>query len=217
MTTLKMDHIEESGYCNSNKFARIFLESMQEITGKHGLNSILNYAGLSALISAFPPDNLEKEFDFSKFSMINRALIEIYGERGGRGIALRIGRTTFDDVLKDYGDLAGVSDKAFKMMPINSKIKFGLEGMARIFSEKSDQLSSVIEGEDHIIYKVERCPVCWGRTNEDHPVCYYMVGLLQEGLHWVSGGKEFHVEETKCFAMGDEFCEFSIMKSPLGE
>lgn len=210
-----MDKIPESGYFNTNKFARIYLESIQEITGKGGLNSILNYAGLASLINNLPPDNLERAFDFANFSMINKALTEIYGERGGRGISLRVGRTTFDDVLKDYGALAGVSDLAFKLLPKNAKINFGLKAMVRVFSEKSDQNSSLIEESDYFIYKVEKCPVCWGRKNADLPVCYYMVGLIQEGLHWVSGGKEFQVEETKCIAMGDIACEFEIQKENL--
>ena len=210
-----MDKIPESGYFNSNKFARIFLESIQEITGKGGLNSILNYAGLNFLIDNLPPDNLEREFDFSYFSRINKALSEIYGERGGRGISLRIGKTTFDDVLKDYGDLAGVGDKNFKVLPMQEKIKFGLNAMARVFSEKSDQKSTLLDEGAHFVYRVERCPICWGRDRQDQPVCYYMVGLLQEGLCWVTGGKEFQVVETRCIAMGDPVCDFEIPKKHL--
>lgn len=210
-----MEYIPESGLYNSNKFGRIFLESIQEITGPHGLNAILNYAGLSALVNNLPADDLERAFDFSYFSMINKALTDVYGLRGGRGMTLRVGRTTFDDVLKDYGALAGVSDTAFKVLPMQAKVKFGLNAMARVFSEKSDQISSVTEDEDSYYYKVERCPACWGRRDEDHPVCYYMVGLLQEGLCWVSGGKEFQVEEIECHAQGDESCVFEIQKQHL--
>jgi predicted hydrocarbon binding protein len=210
-----MKKIPASGHFNTNKFARIYLESVQEIIGSNGLRSILNYAHLPEFGKELPPDNLEREFDFSNFSMINQALEEIYGERGGRGLSLRIGRTTFDDVLKDYGAFAGVGEMAFKILPMQKKISFGLNAMARVFSEKSDQLSSLEEAEDHFLYKIERCPACWGRTSESHPVCYYMVGLLKEGLHWVSGGKEFSVTETKCKSLGDEVCEFEILKTPL--
>ena len=205
----------ESGYFNSNKFARIFLESIQEITGKNSLNAILNYAGLSSLIGNHPPDNLKRAFDFAYFSTINQALTEIYGERGGRGIALRIGKTTFDDVLKDYGEMAGVNDTEFKIMPMQNKIRFGLKAMARVFSEKSDQISSVVDEGDRYIYQVERCPVCWGSKDQEQPVCYYMVGLLQGGLAWVSSGKEFIVNETQCVAKGDQVCKFEIQKTHL--
>ena len=210
-----MKNIPDSGYFNTNKFARIYLESIREITGENGLKTILNFTHLSSLVEEFPPDNLDRAFDFSHFSMINKSLQEIYGERGGRGLAIRIGRTTFDDVLKDYGALAGVGDLAFRILPMQKKIKFGLNAMARIFSEKSDQITTLEETEEKFLYQIMRCPVCWGRTGEAHAVCYYMVGLLKEGLHWVSGGKEFSITETKCIAMGDQVCQFEIFKSPL--
>lgn len=210
-----MKIIPESGFYNSNKFARIFLESLKEIAGANGVNTILNYANLSSLIDNYPPDNLDLAFDFAHFSMINQALEDIYGTRGGRGIALRVGRTTFDDVLKEYGDLAGVSDLAFKVLPVQTKIWNGLTAMAKVFSEKSDQVSTVEDLKDVYLYRIEKCPICWGRTERDHPVCYYMVGLLQEGMNWVSGGKEFKIIETKCIASGNEVCEFEIQKEPI--
>jgi len=210
-----MKIIPDSGYFNTNKFARIYLESIREITGENGLMAILNFAQLSQLCDEFPPDNLDRAFDFSHFSMINKSLEEIYGERGGKGLAFRIGRTTFDDVLKDYGTLAGVGDLAFRILPMQKKIRFGLTAMARIFSEKSDQVTTLVETEEKFLYHIERCPVCWGRTDEDHAICYYMIGLLKEGLYWVSGGKEFNITETKCIACGDQVCEFEILKLPL--
>ncbi len=210
-----MDNIPESGYYNTNKFARIYLAAAQEIAGENGIKTLLNYAGLKKYIDALPPDNLDKEFDFASFSMINQALEEIYGPRGGKGLALRIGRTTFDDVLKDYGDLAGVGDVAFKILPLQQKIKFGLDAMARIFSEKSDMITRVQETDEAYLYQVELCPVCWGRKDPDQAICYYLVGLLKEGLHWVSGGKEFTIEETLCIGKGDQICEFNIQKKPF--
>jgi len=210
-----MKNIPESGFYNTNKFARIYLESIREIAGDNGLLTILNFTHLPSLGKDMPPDNMERAFDFSYFSRINKSLEEIYGERGGRGLALRIGRTTFDDVLKNYGELAGVGDTAFRILPIQKKIKFGLEAMARIFSEKSDQITSLEETEEHFLYHIKRCPICWGRSGEDHAVCYYMVGLLKEGMHWVSGGKEFNITETKCIALGDQVCEFEILKTPV--
>lgn len=205
-----------SGYYNSNKFARIFLESVQEITGAHGLNAILNYAKLSDLVNQLPPDNQDRAFDFSNFAAINQALEDIYGSRGGKGLALRIGRSTFADVLKDYGELAGVGDMTFKVMPLQEKVRFGLDAMARIFSERSDLLSNVDETENTYLYRITRCPVCWGRSSEENPICYYMVGLLKEGLSWVSGGKEYNISEDKCIALGDDLCEFVIQKQPVG-
>ena len=65
-----------------------------------------------------------------------------------------------------------------------------------------------------VIYTIYQCPVCWGRTSAK-PICYGAVGILQEGLRWVSGGKDFKVEEMECHATGQENCVFHIYKEPL--
>lgn len=191
------------------------MKALEDVMGKNGMKAILNLSHLPHLIDNYPPDNLHREFNFSDFSALNLALEEMYGPRGGRGLALRAGRAAFADSLRNFGALAGVGDMAFKVLPLQMKIRIGIPAMARIFSQISDQHSTVQEKENEYIYTIHRCPVCWGRSDADKPVCFIAVGLLQEGLKWVSGGHEFRVNESKCVAMGAEVCEFVIQKTPM--
>jgi predicted hydrocarbon binding protein len=210
-----MQQIQKSGLYYTNKFARIVLHAYEEIMGKNGLNAILNMAGLNNLIENYPPDNQERQFDFADYAAIHIGLEELYGPRGGRGLALRAGRATFNDALKGYGALAGVSDLAFKELPLQTRMLIALPAAARIFSQVSDQLTSVEETQDAYIWTVHRCPICWSRTGADKPVCNSTTGLLQAMLTWVSGGSEFRVNESRCCAMGDTVCEFVIQKESL--
>ncbi|MGD9093109.1 MAG: 4-vinyl reductase [Anaerolineales bacterium] len=211
-----MDPIPKSDYNYANKIVLITLEALEDVMGKNGLNAILNLAHLPHLIDNLPPNNLDREFDFADFSSINLALEEMYGPRGGRGLALRAGRAAFDDALRNFGALAGAGDLAFKVLPLQAKMRIGIPAMAKIFSQISDQYTTVKEQDNEFLYTIHRCPVCWGRPPSDRPVCFVAVGLLQEGLKWLSGGNEFRVNESKCVAMGDEVCEFVIQKSPMG-
>ena len=207
---------EKSGFNYPNKFARIYLEAMEEIMGKNGLNAILNLAGLQENINNYPPDNLEKAFDFAYFTALQVALEDMYGPRGGRGLALRAGRATFAEGLRGFGALAGVGDLAFKVLPLAAKLKIGLPAMANILTQFSDQISNVYEdGSDKYIYTLERCPMCWKRQ-ADKPVCYAGQGLLQEGLRWVSGGHEFKVDMATCIGKGDDMGRYVIYKEPIG-
>src|SRR5512136_2697411 len=209
-----MEPIPKSGLYYPNKAARIALESLESVMGKNGLNAILNLAHLPHLIDNYPPNNLDREFDFADFTAVNWALEEMYGPRGGRGLALRAGRATFTDVLRNFGALAGVGDLAFKVLPLQAKLRIGVQAMARIFSQISDQHSTVVEQESELVYTIHRCPQCWGRTKLDKPVCFMGIGLLQEGLKWLSGGNEFRVNESRCMSMGDTVCEYIIQKTP---
>ncbi len=190
-----MEPIPKSGYYYANKIVLISLNALEEVMGKNGVNAILNLAHLSDLIDNYPPGNLDRQFDFADFSAINLALEEMYGPRGGRGLALRAGRVAFADSLRNFGALAGVSDLAFKVLPLQTKMRIGIPVMAKIFSQISDQYSTVQERETDYVYTIHRCPVCWGRHDSDKPVCFIAIGLLQGGLKWLSGGHEFRINE----------------------
>ena len=204
-----------SGLYYPNKFGLIIIKSLEDVMGKNGLNAILNLAGVPQYIDSYPPDNLEKGFDFAELSAIGSALEDMYGPRGGRGLALRAGRSTFSDALKNFGALAGVADLAFAVLPLQSKLRIGLDAFAKMFTQLTDQVTTVSEKDDEFVWTISKCPCCWGRQNEEKPVCYISTGLLLESLKWVSGGNEFRVDETKCLAVGEDVCEFVIQKEAL--
>jgi predicted hydrocarbon binding protein len=207
--------IEASGLYYTNMIVRYTLEAMEEIMGKNGLNAILNLAGLSQLIDNYPPADLKKEFDFADYSALMGALEEMYGPRGGRGLQLRAGRVGFTRGGQKMGAMVGVGDLAFKVLPMGAKLKAGLPAMAMVFSKFSDQKSWVEDSGEYYSYYISPCPVCWGRES-DRPVCFAAKGLLEEGLHWVSSGRKFRVEEFECIAMGAESCAFAVYKEPVG-
>ncbi|MFO7682395.1 MAG: 4-vinyl reductase [Chloroflexota bacterium] len=197
-----------------NKMGRIVLTAMEEIMGRHGVNAILNFAQLEKLVNTYPPNNLELGFPFSEFSQIQQALEEIYGVRGGRGLAMRAGRETWKLALKEFVPVLGIGDLAVRTLPLGIKIKIGLDVFAQTFNKFSDQ--RVRLGEDHrgYLWIIERCPICWDRTSTQ-PCCHLAVGLLEQALDWVSKGRRFHVEEVSCVAAGDDVCLIVISKKPI--
>lgn len=212
-----MRTIEKSGLYNTNTFAHVTLKAIEEIVGENGLHAILKMAELEDLVNNFPPRNREKVFDFSNYSAINLAIREIYGSRGGRVLAVRAGRATFDELLKSYGAMVGMTDLAIRLVPLKVKMSLGLNAMAKVFNSVSDQQTSVEEKENEFVYKVHNCPACWGFAGVESPICFMQVGLIKEGLSWLSNGKEFYVHEETCHAMGAEACIFIIQKNPMGE
>lgn len=215
MSTVAQPIVAPSGLFYPNKMIRIFLEALEDVMGTNGLNALLHRAGLSQYIAQRPPENLQREVDFAHISSLSVALEDLYGVRGGRGLAQRAGRAVFAQGLKNFGALAGAGDLAFRVLPLAAKLKMGIPAVASIFTNFSDQLSVVEEYDDHYLYVIKKCSMCWNRTS-DKPCCHIATGILQEALRWVSGGREFRIVETKCHAMGAEFCEYVIYKEPIG-
>ncbi|RMF36211.1 MAG: 4-vinyl reductase [Chloroflexi bacterium] len=203
-----------SGYYYPNKMGRIILLAMEEVMGRNGVNAVLNLARLQHRVNNYPPNNFDLQFSFEEIGAIQQALDEMYGPRGGRGLALRAGRACFKYGIKEFGPVLGIADLAFRLLPLGMKLKVGFEVFAETFNKFTDQVVRLDEDEEHFFWIIERCPVCWGRQTS-YPACFLAVGILQESLYWVSGGKNFYVEEVSCIARGDETCTIFIDKQPL--
>lgn len=187
---------------------------MEEVIGRNGVNAILHLGSLTSLIENYPPDNTELGFPFSTLKNISEMLEHVYGPHGGRGLALRVGRACFNYGVRQYGKQMGLTEMAFRLLPLPAKITAGTTALAELFNNFTDQRVRVEHADGKLFWHIERCPLCWERHTSE-PVCHLAVGLLQEALYWLSGGKVFNVEEQTCIAAGDETCTIVVDHTPI--
>jgi predicted hydrocarbon binding protein len=206
--------MNQAGFFYPRKMGRIILQAMEEVTGKGGVERVLTAASLQAWIENYPAPDEERSVSFEAVSQMQAALEEVYGRRGGPGLAQRIGRASFSYGLREYGSLLGLTQAAFRLLPLGTKLHNGARIFADLFNKHTDQHVRIEETEDEILWHIERCPLCWKRKAEA-PACHMAVGLLQESLYWLSGGKIFNVQETRCIASGDPACTISIGMIPI--
>jgi predicted hydrocarbon binding protein len=192
------------------KMGRIMLLGMEEIIGLNGVDAVLRLSPLEN----YNQNSADRTFSFETVSLLQSALEHTYGPRGGRGVALRIGRACFKYGLKEYGSMLGLTEMAFRLLSLPVKLHMGAKAFADLFNKHTDQRVRVEEKDNKIFWYIERCPLCWERKAEE-PICHLAVGLLQESLYWLSGGKIFDVEETACIAKGDAVCTIVIDQTPL--
>jgi predicted hydrocarbon binding protein len=206
--------ISTSQYYYPNRMGRIILLSMDEVMGNTGVNVVLKLASLSSLIDNYPPDNTERNFPFSTVSGMTEMMEQVYGPHGGRGLALRVGRACFNYGVRQYGTQMGLTEMAFRLLPLPAKLSAGATAFAELFNKFTDQKVRVEQEDGKLLWHIERCPLCWERHTTE-PVCHLAVGLLQEALFWLSGGRVFNVEEKTCIAAGDESCTIVIDQTPM--
>lgn len=197
-----------------NRMGRIILLSMEEVMGRNGVIAILKLASLFSLLDNYPEDSADRAFPFSTVSSMTEMLEQVYGPHGGRGLALRIGRACFNSGVRQYGTQIGITEMAFRLLPLPAKINAGAKALAELFNNYTDQKVRVVEDNGLLFWHIDQCPLCWERRSQE-PVCHLAVGLLQEALYWLSGGKVFNVEEKTCIAAGDETCTIEIDQSPI--
>jgi len=201
-------------YYFPDRLGRIMLLALEEVMGKSGLNALLNLSSLSYLIDNYPSNDDDKTVSFETISQLQHALEQAYGPHGGRGLALRAGRVFFSNGLRTYGPELGLNDITFRLQPPDLKLIDVLNSLTDFFDQYTDQQVVLEETEQSILWHIERCPWCWGRK-EFEPACHFAVGMLQEALYWVSGGKFYNVMEETCIAQGDSACLIVIDRIPL--
>ena len=202
-----------TGFFYPNRMGRIILGATEEILGSQEVQRLLDHAALPHLAMTFPPDDLERKVPFEAISSIQGSLDDLYG-RGGRGLALRIGRACFTEGLRDFGPSAGLTGLAFRLLPLGAKLTSGAHAFADVFNHYTDQRVCVVEDARRLYWRIERCPICWERHSTDG-CCQMATGLLEEALYWASNGRIFNVEEISCVACGDADCTIAIDKTPL--
>ncbi len=197
-----------------NKIGRILLLSYEEIVGQAAVIAVEKMAGLHHMVGNPPPNNMSHGFCLNDLSTIHETLEKIYGPRAGRGIAHKAGQVGFKYSLCEFGPFLGISNLTYRLLPLSKKIEKGMQTFTNIFNRYMNQNVSFRIGPESYVWELKHCPICWNRKT-DTPCCHLAVGLFQEFLFWVSGGKHFLVEEKNCIAIGDESCRFHIARHPL--
>lgn len=203
----------KSGLNIPNIFITISLLALEEVMGKNGINAVLKRASLAHLVNQYPPDDLDRKFDFLNYSSIFSSIEEIYGPRGSRGLELHAGRAIFQRGLKNFGTAYGIGDDKFMALPLSARLQKGLTSIALLFTLMSDEKSSVEEKEDRFEFVIHQCPQCWGRKT-DVPSCFINLGVLQAFVAWTTGSSKYSIQQTTARSCNDLNCTYTVTKNP---
>lgn len=200
-------------YFYPNRIGRIILIAMEQAMGHQRLVEVLDTAGL-AYLQTLPPNTLDKKFPFEWVSALQQASEKVFGERSGRTMNNRVGRLCFNNGLREFEPVLGISDLPMRLMPVGVKFRVGLQVFAGVFNQFSDQVVTLADDGEDFLWIVERNPVCWGRHTTE-PCCQLAQGILEEAVFWGTGGRRYAVREAECIAVGAPKCLFKIAKQPL--
>jgi predicted hydrocarbon binding protein len=201
------DHVIE------NKAFRVILLGMEEIIGKNGLKSMLNYSELSRYIDHFPPNDSQKQdIHISEITRLDEMIEKIYGKAGARAILFQVGRMQAKWGLEENAAIADAAKAAMSQMSEKDRAKIILSYTSDTISKQLDTEIWVEETEDGFLYKDKAATHCFGRKSKE-PVCAVSDGFLTGMVTWAVGEKGWQSKEIACIAMGEEACIYSIKRT----
>jgi predicted hydrocarbon binding protein len=198
----------------SRKMGAILYKALEETIGQKDLNDALEMASVYGPADQFPANHYVNNIHFDDVCRLQASLEKLYGLRGSQGLALRSGRACFKYGLREFGTQLGYTETAFRLLPLNLKIYTAAQLFAESLNKAGYKRVLVEENATQVLVHIENCPFCQNR-HADSGVCFIAIGLLQEALYWLSGGKHFRIEETDCIAKGDPRCTLVLQKQPV--
>jgi predicted hydrocarbon binding protein len=86
----------------------------------------------------------------------------------------------------------------------------GIPVVTSMYNQLTGQAVSLHKEAGMVILENPACPFCWGRNDQDHPVCFMFVGMMRAGLTWIYSELDYQIKEASCCAMGDQSCTFKL-------
>lgn len=193
---------------------KVLLDGAIELLGQENFQKMTGLLPADLTFSAGSGQTMRPNWSAEAAGALMESLEAAYGEPGGRGLALRIGRSVFKYALHQFGDQAGLRETQFRLLPAPRRQAAGLAILARVIAEQTGDSIQVTDHGAYWEWRSEKCPLCRGRHSPD-ACCYLTVGFLQEFMSWAGGGRFYRVTETACRASGSPACVFRIDKKPL--
>lgn len=191
----------------SDEMTRIVLEGAREVIDRDEIATLIEMAGV-------PVPEQGVKWTEGQFLAFIGVIKKRHGTLGARGIALRIGRASFQGFIRTFGTEDGFEEPEYRLLPVRKRARVGLEKFAAIFQCACGMKITVDTEPDAWVWTLADCQQC-GNPLIESAVSHFMLGLLQQYLGWISGGKVFQVEETACQADGAPSCVIRIARLPL--
>ena len=194
---------------------RVLLETVTNIIGVNGLNSVLNYAKLQSYINNFPPLDDKLEVPLEDFHKIRKSIRDVFGEKGSRVLLRNTGIELMKIYLERVSTLGKLVKTAITLMPEEKKIKYTVQAWTDQVTQKvktpMGKSRYEVKEEDGNIFLIDRDNLMINENSGDNSDGYFVIGILQYLTEW-STGKKYDIVQTKSKAKGDEVDEYKISK-----
>ena len=195
-----------------NSLMYIALLTAEEIMGKNGLHSILNYAKINEYRNNYPNNNEELGVPVADFMKLISSTIQVFGESGARSILHNCGKMAFHLVLKENPALFGLVGLSFKFLTKKKRAEKMLDQLNKASNKIFGEVQRFYVGEHGFVTEIYDCFYCKG-LKSDQPICSIEVGFEAESLRWVTND-HYEVREVLCRARGDDVCKFVVPFEP---
>jgi hypothetical protein len=200
---------------NFNEASQLFYSGLKEIVGTKEL-ARMAAAGLKGAVEGDFSENetAVNSLGSHDLGQVQSAMEKKFGTKELQGLLVRSGRASCKFFVKQYGPGMQVTSMEYRLLPSKKRLTKGLKAAAGLCSELFKKEISVVDENDHWIWQ-ENDTLSASRSHTFGHECFFTIGLLQEYLAWLSGGKAFSVKLAEQVGQTGSACCLTISKQPI--
>ncbi|MBN1880682.1 MAG: hypothetical protein JW885_00800 [Deltaproteobacteria bacterium] len=195
---------------------RSTIDSIEDILGTHGKNSVLQYAGLADLIDSPPDYDMETHVQPNeKVTNFFEAVRVIMGDKGYNLLMFRAGVGTIKTVVmqhKPFQDLVAMD------IDIRDKVQLAYMGYIASTGDDPDETVEFHLDENTVIMHFPHCNECNEMIKDeekisgfDKPACAFVRGLVHGVMQVLDATLKVTSTEETCRVLGSDECRFRII------
>jgi len=198
----------------TNLAFRSCIDSIEDIIGTNGKNSVLQYAGLTDLIETPPDYDMGTHVQPNeKVTNFFRALRVIMGDKGYNLLMFRAGVETIKTVVSNFKPF---QELVATDIDIHEKVRLAYMGYVAGSGDDPDETIEFHLEENKVIMHFPHCNECNEIIKDteqisgiDRPTCAFVRGLVH-GVAQILGGLKVTSTEEACRVLGSDECRFVI-------
>jgi hypothetical protein len=198
-----------------NEAYRLFFSGLNEIVGRKELARLLETDTNGAMPGGPSEDESAVLYLREKgMSRLQARMEKQFGRKELQGLLLRSGRASCKFFVRQYGPEMQVTSTEYRLLPTKKRLLKGLKAAAGLCAELFHKEISVVEEGDYWIWQ-ETQPDNETASDTNCPEFFFTIGLLQEYLAWLSGGKTFQVKRAETGGNFEGLSRLAISKQPV--
>lgn len=201
----------------SGKVLLSYLNELAALVGEKSLVMVLKRSGWSDQIRKIVSNRHEKIAPYQALVDINQQVEEIFGPTALKTLVYSSAKRSFASC---FGGTEAVRE-TMRWLNQNSastlRLRIALETISHLIQATSDEKIKTEESSSHYHLTFTQCAACWGVNHRQGPSCFYNVGMIRGGLHYLFGRDDYPVQELACLSSGDKACEFIVRKFPFND
>lgn len=201
----------------SGKSFLSYLNELRALVGEKSVLMVLRKSGWLTNVRDIVSTRHEKITPPEALVAANQCIEDIFGETALRTVVYNAAKMSF---RSSFGETAMIKEarnwvQSHPQSPL--RLRASLEAISYLMETTSDQKIRLDESSSHYHVIIQDCIACWGLSEQHSRYCYYNVGVIRGGLHFLFGRDDYPVQELACVTNGDDVCEFIVRKFPFSD